>query len=309
MKARCGRLKLGVAVLRRSRDLGRGVELARNPRRAIENLAAIAVMFYVLCFSKAGDNGWNWNVARAWRRRIVRAWMTFRTRIESNNNNRFYIEHAVRTDSHRNHFAPYFNSVVTNAYRCVRAPLLKSKSTFPSYTSPAAFLHTDGYDSIARTAGKIILTNGGIIRGFTNWGVSTLPKPLPNRSAPASNQPTNSKLSSDYAPQSNKHTIGHYFIMRFDSSARAQHLLRKTWNADPRLLRFSVVKMAGKFEDMCDVGGKAEEWVEVSGNEGQLLEEDDKTAQERDEVMGSFVDDVLGGTGTGKTSSNNGYTY
>lgn len=97
--------------------------------------------------------------------------------------------------------------------------------------------------------------------------------------------------------------------MRFDSSARAQHLLRKTWNADPRLLRFSVVKMAGKFEDICDVGSRVEEWADVSGNEGQILEEEEMKAGERDEVMGSFVDDVLGGTGPGKTSDNAGYTY
>ncbi|KAE9963044.1 hypothetical protein EG328_011812 [Venturia inaequalis] len=177
----------------------------------------------------------------------------------------------------------------------------------PSTLPP--FPHIDGYDSIARTAGKLILNNGGIIRGFTNWGVSALPRPIPNRSAPTSNQSINSKSSSHSAVQSNKHTIGHYFIMRFDSSARAQHLLRKTWNADPRLLRFSVVKMADKFEDICDIGGKAEEWVDISGNEGHILEEEEMKAKERDEVMGSFVDDVLGGTGPGKTSGTTSYTY
>ncbi|QDS77099.1 hypothetical protein FKW77_000731 [Venturia effusa] len=162
---------------------------------------------------------------------------------------------------------------------------------------------------IARTAGKVVLNNGGIIRGFTNWGVSALPKSLPNRSAPTSKQSSTTKSSSDFASQSSKHTIGHYFIMRFDSSARAQHLLRKTWNTDPRLLRFSVVKMAGKFEDICNVGGKAEEWADVSENEGLVLKEEEMKAQGRDEVMGSFVDDVLRGTGPGKTTVNAGYTY
>ncbi|TID19105.1 ribosomal protein S6 [Venturia nashicola] len=172
-----------------------------------------------------------------------------------------------------------------------------------------SLLLTDDYDSIARTAGKLILTNGGVIRGFTNWGVSALPKPIPNRSAPTSSQATNSQLSSDSALQSNRHTIGHYFIMRFDSSARAQHLLRKTWNADPRLLRFSVVKMAGKFEDICDVGGKAEEWVDISGSEGHIVEEEEMKEEEREKAIGSFVNDVLRGTGPGTTSGDAGYTY
>jgi len=63
--------------------------------------------------------------------------------------------------------------------------------------------------------------------------------------------------------------------MRFDSSARAQHLLRKTWNADPRLLRYSVVKMGNKLEEICDVGGKASEWADVPENEGSTRAVDD----------------------------------
>lgn len=47
MKALCGRLKLGVAFLARKEGLESGVEVARRPRRAIENLAAIVVVGYV----------------------------------------------------------------------------------------------------------------------------------------------------------------------------------------------------------------------------------------------------------------------
>lgn len=56
--------------------------------------------------------------------------------------------------------------------------------------------------------------------------------------------------------------------MRFDGSARTQHTLRKTWASDPRLLRFSVVKMAEKLSEISSVGGKAEEWAHVMGSEG-----------------------------------------
>ncbi|KIW00003.1 ribosomal protein S6 [Verruconis gallopava] len=120
---------------------------------------------------------------------------------------------------------------------------------------------------IARTAGNLILQNGGVIRGFTNWGVMALPKPLPNRSASISN--SSNRTADPYSANlSNKHTIGHYFIMRFDSSAHAQHTLRKTWAGDPRLLRFSVVKLGDTLKAISDVGGKAEEWAHVEGNEG-----------------------------------------
>lgn len=56
--------------------------------------------------------------------------------------------------------------------------------------------------------------------------------------------------------------------MRFDSSARTQHILRKTWASDPRLLRFSVVKMGAKLGEIAEIGGKAEEWAHAMGSEG-----------------------------------------
>jgi hypothetical protein len=97
--------------------------------------------------------------------------------------------------------------------------------------------------------------------------------------------------------------------MRFDSSARAQHLLRKTWNADPRLLRFSVVKMGTKLEDIADVGGKAEEWSEVPGNEGQVAPpEVPRKADQAGAVVDSLMGDVLSGTGA-RSANNDIYTY
>jgi small subunit ribosomal protein S6 len=45
--------------------------------------------------------------------------------------------------------------------------------------------------------------------------------------------------------------------MRFDASARTQHSLRKTMGLDPRLIRYSIVKMGTKFEEIKDVEGQA----------------------------------------------------
>lgn len=133
-----------------------------------------------------------------------------------------------------------------------------------------------------------------MIRGFTNWGVFALPKPVPNRSghsnttSPSASTPAGAQAESQYrAP---KHTTGHYFIMRFDSSARAQHLLRKTWNSDPRLLRFSVVKMGTKLEEVADVGGRAEEWDGVEGAEGSRYDAAGEVLDEREAVSDAFRD-------------------
>jgi hypothetical protein len=138
-----------------------------------------------------------------------------------------------------------------------------------------------------------------VIRGITNWGVFALPKAVSNRSGTQNPNDAAPSISSQPGVmqqyRSPKHTVGHYFIMRFDSSARTQHLLRKTWNSDPRLLRFSVVKVGDKLADICDVGGRAEEWDGVEGSEGSvagegLMSAGDIGAGERD-IIGSLLRD------------------
>jgi len=91
---------------------------------------------------------------------------------------------------------------------------------------------------IARTAGKIVLDKRGVVRGISNWGTFLLPQPA-------------KKLQST-------HHYGHHFIMRFDASARTQHELRRTMSLDPRLIRYSIVKMGEKLEDIKDIAGTAE---------------------------------------------------
>jgi hypothetical protein len=68
-----------------------------------------------------------------------------------------------------------------------------------------------------------------------------------------------------------KHHAGHYFIMRFDAGARTQHIMRKTLALEPRLLRFSVVKLGGRLDEIADVGGEAEEWKDFDGRRGEDL--------------------------------------
>lgn len=93
---------------------------------------------------------------------------------------------------------------------------------------------------IARATGSIILSSGGVIRGITNWGTFLLPKPTRKH-------------------QTRYHS-GHYFVMRFDSSGKAQNMVRTTLGLDPRMIKFGVVRLGKTLDEIKDVPGKVE-WV------------------------------------------------
>ena len=66
--------------------------------------------------------------------------------------------------------------------------------------------------------------------------------------------------------QNLNHT-GHYFVMRFDSSAAIQDQIQYTLSGNPHMIRFSVVKLGDKLKGngnqkggMEDIPGKVE-WV------------------------------------------------
>ena len=88
---------------------------------------------------------------------------------------------------------------------------------------------------IARTAGNLILAQGGVVRGITNWGPFLLTKPTKKNQM--------------------RHDSGHHFIMRFDASPEVQQLVRKTIAIDPRMIRCGVVKMGERLKDIVDVKG------------------------------------------------------
>ena len=91
---------------------------------------------------------------------------------------------------------------------------------------------------IAKTAGMIVLNSGGVVRGYTNWGTLLLPARAKKHQA--------------------THHFGHYFIMRFDSSGKTQQVIRTTLGLDPRMVKFSVIKLGHRLDQVDKVGGK--EW-------------------------------------------------
>ncbi|KAK1778766.1 ribosomal protein S6 [Copromyces sp. CBS 386.78] len=85
------------------------------------------------------------------------------------------------------------------------------------------------------TAGKLILNQGGVIRDIKNWGTFLLPRPV------STNQ--------------QRHTRGHYFVMRYDSSIATHEEVRRTMKADPRVIRTANVKLGdGKLETLSRFG-------------------------------------------------------
>jgi small subunit ribosomal protein S6 len=93
-------------------------------------------------------------------------------------------------------------------------------------------------NSIAYTAGLQVLRSGGVVRGITNWGQFRLPRPT--------------------VKHQSQYSTGYHFIMRFDSSASVQISIRRTLGLDPRMIRFSVVKLGSTLDEIKDVTGNVE---------------------------------------------------
>ncbi|KAL6399211.1 phytoene synthetase/ ribosomal protein S6 [Ilyonectria robusta] len=88
---------------------------------------------------------------------------------------------------------------------------------------------------IAQTVGSLVLKNGGVVRGLANWGVFSLPKPI--------------------SVHQMKHTHGHYFVMRYDSSTKVHTDIRNTLRLEPRMIRSAHVKLGdGKLDTLARFG-------------------------------------------------------
>ncbi|RMD41959.1 hypothetical protein DV735_g3188, partial [Chaetothyriales sp. CBS 134920] len=79
---------------------------------------------------------------------------------------------------------------------------------------------------IASSVGSQILAARGVIRGLSNWGQFDLPRPT--------------------TKHQNQNFQGHYFVMQFDSSIATLNGVQRQLSLDPRMVRFSVVKVADK---------------------------------------------------------------
>jgi small subunit ribosomal protein S6 len=74
---------------------------------------------------------------------------------------------------------------------------------------------------------------------------------------------------------STKHHVGHYYVMRFDASPKTQHMVRKRLGLEPRLLRFSCVRLGRTLRIISKMGSEVEEWSENAEAKGVNIKDDD----------------------------------
>ncbi|PWI76088.1 37S ribosomal protein MRP17 [Purpureocillium lilacinum] len=141
---------------------------------------------------------------------------------------------ALRT--HRN--CPTGQPLRGEGVRATSSPTTTAASKLPSPPT-ACLLHvtilTARPRRIAHTVGSLVLKNGGVVRGLSNWGVFSLPKPV--------------------SVHQMKHTHGHYFVMRYDASTKVHGDVRNTLRLEPRMIRAAHVKLGdGKLETLSRFG-------------------------------------------------------
>ncbi|KZT62065.1 hypothetical protein CALCODRAFT_490641 [Calocera cornea HHB12733] len=89
---------------------------------------------------------------------------------------------------------------------------------------------------LVRSSAKQILDRGGVVREIKSNGTKVLPQRMRSH-------------------QTN-HDIGDYWIMRFDASPKSMVLLTDALRQDPRVIRWTTIKLGEKLRDI--VGSRSE---------------------------------------------------
>ncbi|KDN41794.1 hypothetical protein K437DRAFT_258139, partial [Tilletiaria anomala UBC 951] len=94
-----------------------------------------------------------------------------------------------------------------------------------AYSAESALLR-----DLIRSSSRLVLDNGGAVRGVQYWGRRTLPQ-----RARAHQQ---------------WHTEGDYFLMQFDTNPRTLETLYGRLRADPRVVKYTALKLGDKLQDI-----------------------------------------------------------
>lgn len=93
-------------------------------------------------------------------------------------------------------------------------------------------LNVKSLHELVKTSGSTIINKGGIIREFKNWGNLILPKKIKKHQQ--------------------IHYKGHHWTMLFDSNPHTQLEINKILKLDPRVIRYSIVKLGNKFTEISE---------------------------------------------------------
>lgn len=158
----------------------------------------------------------------------------------------------------------------------VTSPRSRSKTRPPDPSSPQA-IHTLTvlfffffFSRIARRSGNAVLSSGGVVRGITNWGTCLLPKAQKRKD------------------QGTFHHA-HYFIMRFDSSPKAQHSMRHSLTSDPRLLSYHVLSLGGSLAETVNTPARLGWGTTLSQEKVDTIVQADKSTWSNSRLFSSTV--------------------
>jgi len=90
---------------------------------------------------------------------------------------------------------------------------------------------------LVRQSSLHIMNAGGVVRNINSWGTYTLPQRM-RRTAKHSEK------------------IGDYWTLHFDTSPRTVRTLNNFLRQEPRVLRWTVLKLGEKIEDVATEGQK-----------------------------------------------------
>ncbi|KAF5370879.1 hypothetical protein D9758_002011 [Tetrapyrgos nigripes] len=117
----------------------------------------------------------------------------------------------------------------------------------PLYQMLCVSAHNPNYAHIKQLVTQTcthLLDKGAVVRKIDSWGTLVLPQRM--------------RRHKTY------HNIGDYWTLHFDTSPRTLQSLNKIMRQDPLVIRWTVLKLGSKVEDVAAEGRKAiegEEWL------------------------------------------------
>jgi len=90
---------------------------------------------------------------------------------------------------------------------------------------------------LVRQSATHVMNAGGVVRNINYWGTQTLPQRMRRHKA--------------------YYEIGEYWTMHFDTSPRTLRSLNSIMRRDPRVIRWTVLNLGSKLEDIAKGGQTA----------------------------------------------------
>ncbi|KAG5634779.1 hypothetical protein H0H81_000804 [Sphagnurus paluster] len=110
----------------------------------------------------------------------------------------------------------------------------------PFYQMLCITTHVSEYKHIkelVRQTATHVMNAGGVVRGINSLGTLTLPQRMRRHKA--------------------IHSMGDYWTIHFDTAPRTLRSLNSIMRRDPRVIRWTVLKLGDKVEDIAVEGQKA----------------------------------------------------